>query len=223
MSPQKPSRIELAEMIDHAALSPQATIEDVRSACQLAAQYKIACICVRPSDVALAKSILGKTDVAVGGVIGFPHGSSTTEIKAAETRKAIEDGADELDMVINIGRLVSGEIDFVRDDIKAVVDAAGGRIVKVIFECCYLNRDQMAAACKASEEAGASYVKTSTGTAASGATLEDVSFMRQQVGDRLGVKASGGIHTLEDALAMIDAGATRIGTSSTKQILDALD
>jgi len=152
-------------------------------------------------------------------VVGFPHGAAHSEVKIAEAIRAVADGADELDMVVNVGRLLDGDLDYVRAEIAGVVGAAGGRIVKVILECCYLNRRQMAAACQVAEQAGADFVKTSTGFGAGGAVVEDVRFLRRCVGDRLGVKAAGGIRTLADALVMIQAGATRIGTSCTEQIL----
>jgi len=158
----------------------------------------------------------------VGTVIGFPHGSQTTRIKVAETAQSLSDGAEEFDMVINIGSLRSGDVQYIRDEIAAVVQAAAPRTVKVILECCYLTRDEIAAASRAAIDAGAHFVKTSTGTGPEGAKVNDVRFLRAQVGDKLGVKAAGGIRTLPDALEMIHAGASRIGTSSTQAILDEL-
>jgi len=216
------SRDQLASMIDHAVLSPEATIDDLIAGCELVRRLDVGCVCVRPCDVADVAARLSDTSVAVGTVVGFPHGSAVTAVKAAEARQAIADGADELDMVLNIGALRSGRIDYVRDDIAAVVAVAGGKIVKVILECCYLDRDQKMAACEAAVEAGASFVKTSTGTAPGGATVEDVALLRSQVPDNVGVKAAGGIRTLADALAMIEAGATRIGASATESILAEL-
>jgi deoxyribose-phosphate aldolase len=213
---------ELARMIDHAVLKPDATVDDVRSACELAARYRVASLFVRPCDVVQAVELLGESGVAVGTVIGFPHGTAHSEVKSAEARQDVADGADELDMVINVARLKDGECEYVRDEIAGVVTASGGRIVKVILECCYLTREQMAMGCKAAESASANFVKTSTGFGEYGARVEDVQFLRSQVGDRLGVKAAGGIRTLTDALSMIHAGATRIGTSSTQQILGDL-
>ncbi len=212
----------LAAMIDHSLLPPNLTLDAVADGCRLTARLKTASVCVRPADVALAAEILSGCDVAVGTVIAFPHGTTSTAAKTAETRQAIADGADELDMVLNIGRLCSGEMDFVRSDIAAVVEAADGRCVKVILECCYLHADRIVAGCNASLAAGAHFVKTSTGFGSGGATLEDVRLMRQTVGDSAGVKAAGGIRTLETAIAMIEAGATRIGATATERILAEL-
>lgn len=209
-------------MIDHAVLKPTAGRGDVLAGCELARRLEVASLCVRPCDVAPAARELSGCDVAVGTVIGFPHGTTTTAAKVAEARQAVSDGAEELDMVVNIARLIDGEIDAVRDDIAAVVTAAGGRLVKVILECYYLGRDRMAAGCAATVAAGAQFVKTSTGFADHGATVEDVRFLRGCVGKDFGVKASGGIRSADDALAMIQAGANRIGTSNTEQILNAL-
>ncbi|MHC4983832.1 MAG: deoxyribose-phosphate aldolase [Planctomycetota bacterium] len=216
------SRSEMAGMIDHAFLRPEATRQDLRAACELVKSYKVGCLCVRPCDVAEAAGLLKAAGVKVATAIGFPHGSTVTTIKAAEAARAVADGADELDMAVNIGRLIGGDTGFVRADIAGVVEAAAGRTVKVILECCYLDRDQMAAGCDAAIAAGARFVKTSTGLGPSGAKVEDVRFLRWRVGEALGVKAAGGIRTLADALAMIEAGANRIGTSSTAGILDAL-
>ncbi len=217
------TREKLAAMIDHSLLPPSLTLDEVRDGCKLAARLKTASVCVRPSDVALAAEILSGCDVKVGTVIGFPHGTTSTVAKAAETRQAVADGADELDMVLNIGRLCSGEFDFVRSDIAAVVEAADGRCVKVILECCYLDAERIVAGCNVSLAAGANFVKTSTGFGSGGATLEDVRLMRQTVGDAVGVKAAGGIRTLETAITMIEAGATRLGATATEHILAELD
>ena len=222
MSGRKLTRGELAAMIDHAFLRPEATRADLAAACELVKDYHVGCLCARPSDIAEAAGLLSGTQANVATAIGFPYGSTTTSTKAAEAATAIRDGADELDMVVNIGRLIGGDTDFVRADIVAVVAAAEARTVKVILECCYLNHEQMAAGCEAALAAGAHFVKTSTGTGPSGAKVEDVRFLRSCVGDSAGVKAAGGIRTLADALAMIQAGANRIGTSSTKTILEAL-
>ena len=214
------SREQLAAMIDHAVLQPDATTADLLAGCKLARRLGAATMFVRPCDVAAAAEMLAGGGTALGTVIGFPHGSTHPRVKLAEANQAVADGADELDMVANIARLREGDQRYVRDEIASVVSAGGGRIVKVILECCYLDHGQMAVACRAAEEAGANFVKTSTGFAPGGATDQDVRFLREQVGDRLGVKASGGIRTLADALAMIAAGASRIGTSSTEQILE---
>jgi len=213
------SRDELASMIDHAVLSPNATIDDLREGCELVRRLGVGCMCVRPCDVAAARAQLAGARVAVATVVGFPHGDAVTAIKAAEARQAVADGADELDMVLNIGALRSGRLDYVRDDIAAVVAAADGKIVKVILECCYLDRDRKVAACEAAVQAGADFVKTSTGTGPAGATVEDVALLRAHVPEGVGVKAAGGIRTLGDCLAMIEAGATRVGASATESIL----
>ena len=160
--------------------------------------------------------------VVVGTVIGFPHGTTQSETKLVETLRAVDEGADELDMVVNVGRLRDGDADYVQDEIASVVHQAAGRIVKVILECCYLSRDQIALGCEAAKSARAHFVKTSTGFGPGGAREEDVRFLREQAGDDLHVKAAGGIRTLSDALTMIRAGADRIGTSSTEQILAEL-
>ncbi len=209
-------------MIDHAVLAPQAGLAELSAGCELAAGCGAASLCVRPCDVADAARQLAGSGVAVGTVIGFPHGAVHTSTKVAEARQAIADGANELDMVVNIGWLRDGRSADVRDEIAAVVAAADGRIVKVILECCYLDREQMAAGCAAVVDAGAQFVKTSTGFGSSGATADDVRFLRSQVGQEMGVKASGGIRTLADALAMVDAGADRLGTSRTEAILAEL-
>ncbi|MDP7637358.1 MAG: deoxyribose-phosphate aldolase [Phycisphaerae bacterium] len=222
METQNITRESLAAIIDHAVLSPAATLCDLRDGCELAARYHVASVCVRSCDVAPATEFLAGAPVAVGAVIGFPHGGSDSSVKAAEAVRAVDEGAGELDMVINISHLREQRIDEVRSDIAAVVRPAAGRPVKVILECCYLDQAQMAAGCRAAAEAGAAFVKTSTGFGPSGATVEDVRFLRRQVGNRLGVKAAGGIATLVDALAMIRVGASRIGTSKTNSILKEL-
>lgn len=218
MSELNPNRDALAGMIDHAELRPDGVGADLRAACEVARRYGVASLCVRPCDVAAAREMLAG-GIAVGTVVGFPHGSAATTVKVFEARRAIADGATELDMVVNIGRLRDDDVDYVRDEIAAVVEAAEGRIVKVILECCYLDRNRIAAGCRAAIEAGAGFVKTSTGFGRSGARVRDVRFLRRQVGQSLGVKAAGGIRTLADALRMIRAGASRIGTSHTHNIL----
>ncbi len=212
----------LAAMIDHAILAPNTTENDLHNGCQLAATAGVASICVRPCDVKEAKGILSGAGIVVGTVIGYPHGGETPPAKAFQARQAIDDGADELDMVINIGRLISGRTEVITDEIAQVVQAAKGRLVKVILECCYLNQEQMAVGCGAAVSAGAGFVKTSTGFGPGGATAEDVRFLRSQVAQSIGVKASGGVRTLADAKAMIQAGANRLGTSSTERILAEL-
>jgi len=209
-------------MIDHAVLKPEAKFADVRAACELAGEYRIGSLFVKPCEVVAARGCLNGSSVRLGTVIGFPHGSTYTKVKAAEARQAVADGVVELDMVANIGRLIDTDATYVRDDVAAVVSAAEGRTVKVIIECCCLNRDQMRLACDTIAQAGAAFVKTSTGFAETGATVEDVHFLRDCVGNRLRVKAAGGIRTLSDAFAMIQAGAVRIGTSRSAEILDAM-
>ncbi len=223
MSDEHISRKILAAMIDHAILAPNTTENDLRDGCQLAANAKVASVCVRPCDVRQAKHILAGTGIAVGTVIGYPHGGDTPATKAFGARQAVDDGADELDMVINVGGLISGKCEVITDEISQVVQAGGGRIVKVILECCYLNEQQMAAGCEAAVSGGAAFVKTSTGFGPGGDTAQDVRFLRSKVGPRFGVKASGGIRTIADAKIMIAAGANRLGTSSTEKILADCD
>ncbi|AJH77844.1 deoxyribose-phosphate aldolase [Heyndrickxia coagulans] len=209
----------LAAYIDHTLLKPEATEKDILKLTAEAAQYHFASVCIHPYWVKLAARELAGTGVKVCTVIGFPLGATTTETKAFETKKAIGDGADEIDMVINIGALKSGNTEAVEADIRAVVEAAQGKLVKVIIETCLLTNEEKELACRLSVKAGAHFVKTSTGFSTGGATVEDVKLMRQTVGDKAGVKASGGIHTKAEAEAMIEAGATRIGASSGVKIV----
>jgi deoxyribose-phosphate aldolase len=213
---------QVAKMIDHALLRPELTDADIRRGCAVAAQYRVMSACVRASDVPLAAEVLSGTGVLVGTVIGFPHGAVATRIKAAETVLAGEQGAGELDMVVNIGWLRSGNLDAVEADIRAVVDAAGSVPVKLILETAYLTDEEKVAGCHAAERAGAAFVKTSTGFAPTGATVADVALMRATVSSRLGVKASGGVRTLDQLLELANAGANRIGASATADILDDL-
>ncbi len=213
---------DIAGMIDHAILKPELTRDQVDADLDVAARYGIFSVCVRPSDVAHAVARLDGSGVAVGTVIGFPHGTTSTAAKVAESRQALADGAVELDMVLNIGRLRSGLLDDVRDDIAAVVEASGGHVVKVIFETAYLSDDEIVAACRATTEAGAQFVKTSTGFAGGGATVEHVRLMAAHVPDTVQVKASGGVRSLDTLLEMRDLGVTRFGTSATATILDEL-
>ncbi|MEK5268789.1 deoxyribose-phosphate aldolase [Weizmannia sp. FSL W8-0401] len=209
----------LAAYIDHTLLKPEATEKDILKLTAEAAQYHFASVCIHPYWVKLAARELAGTGVKVCTVIGFPLGATTAETKAFETKKAIGDGADEIDMVINIGALKSGNTEAVEADIRAVVEAAQGKLVKVIIETCLLTNEEKELACRLSVKAGAHFVKTSTGFSTGGATVEDVKLMRQTVGDKAGVKASGGIHTKAEAEAMIEAGATRIGASSGVKIV----
>jgi len=213
---------QLAKVIDHSLLRPELTESDIVAGCELAARYHVATVCVKPCHVKLAKEQLEESDVIVSTVVGFPHGSNLTAIKVAEAQMAMAEGALELDMVLNIGQLRSGKNDFVRDEIKAVCDAAHARgvKVKVIFENVYLTDEEKVTACKLSEEAGADWVKTSTGFAPGGATLEDLRLMRANVSDKVQIKAAGGVRTLPALLDVIDAGATRCGATATATILD---
>lgn len=216
-------RTRIASTIDHALLRPDLTMAEVLDGCALAARYQVASVCCRPADVARCAEALAGSPVEVGTVIGFPHGAHTTGAKAFEVSTAAAQGATEFDMVLNIGWLRSGLDAEVEADIAAVVEAAEGQVVKVIFENAYLTDSEIVRACRLTEAAGAQYVKTSTGFAATGATLEHVRLMRASVSPTMKVKASAGIRTLDDIVAFIEAGCDRIGTSSTAAILDALD
>jgi deoxyribose-phosphate aldolase len=213
---------QLAKTIDHSLLRPELDDDFIADGCRLAAEYEVASVCVRPTDVRRAAELLAGTDVAVGTVIGFPHGSSTTATKVFEAREALDAGATELDMVIDIGALKSGRDEEVGADIGAVVDVAhaAGAIVKVILENAYLTDDEKVRGCRLAEAAGADFVKTSTGFATSGATHADLELMRRTVSDRVRVKAAGGVRTLDDLLAVMSLGVTRIGATQTKSILD---
>ena len=212
---------QLARTIDHSLLRPELTQADVAAGCELAARYHVASVCVKPCHVKLAKKLLADSDVAVGTVVGFPHGNSTMATKVFETQEAVAAGATEIDMVINIGELRSGHADYVRNEIRAVVNAAHPQaIVKVILENAYLTHAEKVLGCQLVEEAGADFVKTSTGFAPTGATVEDIALMRATVGPQVQVKAAHGVRTLDQLLAMIDAGATRSGATATAAILD---
>jgi deoxyribose-phosphate aldolase len=215
---------EIAAMIDHTLLKPQATAVDIRRLCRKARQYGFATVCVNPYWVTLAASELAGSSVQVAAVAGFPLGANTTDTKVAETEAVIAAGAREVDMVLNIGELCAGNLDTVQQDIAAVVGAAHARgaLVKVILETCLLDDGKKTAASIISKQSGADFVKTSTGFSAHGATVHDVALMRRAVGPETGVKASGGIRTLEDLEAMRTAGANRIGTSSGVQIVEAM-
>jgi deoxyribose-phosphate aldolase len=213
---------QLAKVIDHSLLRPELTEADVIAGCQLAARYHTATVCVKPCHVRLAKEVLKDSDVLVSTVVGFPHGSNLTSIKVAEAQQAMDDGARELDMVLNIGQLRSGKTDQVREDIRAVCEVAHARDakVKVILENAYLTDEEKVIACQLCEEAGADWVKTSTGFAPSGATLADLRLMRANVSEKVQVKAAGGIRTLSALLEAIDTGITRCGATATAAILD---
>ncbi|WP_045521286.1 deoxyribose-phosphate aldolase [Neobacillus niacini] len=206
--------------MDHTLLSPVTNENEIIILCQEAKQYGFASVCVNPAWVSLSTELLRDSDVNVCTVIGFPLGANTPETKAFETKNAIENGAAEVDTVINIGALKDKNDALVEEDIRSVVDTAKGKaLVKVIIEACLLTNEEKVRACELSVKAGADYVKTSTGFSLHGATVEDVAIMRKAVGPNIGVKASGGVRNIEDIKAMIDAGATRIGTSSAIKIL----
>jgi deoxyribose-phosphate aldolase len=215
----KPS--ELARFFDHTLLKPEATRAQVEALCQEAIRYGFYAVCVNPSYVALAASILKGTGVKVCSVVGFPLGATLPEVKAFEAEKVIAMGAEEVDMVMNIGAMKSGDYTLVRDDIAKVVEVAhsGRALVKVILETALLTPEEKTKACQLALEAGADFVKTSTGFGPGGATVEDVRLMRAVVGDKIGVKAAGGISSLDQALAMIEAGANRIGASRSVKII----
>lgn len=219
----KLSRKELAKMIDSTNVRATATKKEIEKLCKEAIKYGFQCAVVNPSYVKFAAELLKGSNVKVCSTVGFPFGVSLPEIKALEAVKAVEDGAEELDMVINLGVLKSGDYDFVKRDILAVVDVkrlSSEIIVKVIIETAYLIRDEKILACKLVKEAGADFVKTSTGLFGKGATVEDVRLMRETVGEVMGVKAAGGIRTYADAIAFIKAGANRIGTSTASAIIE---
>jgi len=213
----------IARMIDHTLLKADATNEQIEQLCNEAKEYNFASVCVNPTWVEKCAKILQGTDVKVCTVIGFPLGASTLETKAFETKNAIENGATEVDMVINIGALKKGDNESVERDIRAVVEAAKGKaLTKVIIETCLLTDEEKVRACELSVKAGADFVKTSTGFSTGGATVEDIALMRKTVGPTIGVKASGGVRSAEDAQSMIKAGATRIGASSSIAIVKGL-
>jgi len=218
---------ELAKYIDHTILGPTATKEGVKKLCEEAVQYDVASVCVNPCHATLAKSYLGDSDVLLCVVVGFPHGMSMPETKAYEAQKAIEDGADELDMVINVAALKEGDLAWVENDIREVCSvaekAARSVDVKVILEMALLTEEEKVTGATITKAAGAQFAKTSTGFASGGATLEDVALLRRVVGDEMGVKAAGGIRDAATAQAMIDAGASRIGASRTVEILDSIE
>lgn len=211
---------DVAATIDHAILKPELTLAEVDAELDVAARYALFSVCVRPGDIRHVVERLEGTGVATGTVIGFPHGTTSTAAKVAEAKQALADGAVELDMVLNIGRLRSALIDDVEQDIRAVVEAADGHVVKVILETAYLDEGQIIAACHAAERAGASFVKTSTGFAGGGATVEHLTIMRAEVSDAVQVKASGGVRSLDTLLEMRELGVTRFGTSASATILD---
>jgi len=218
-----PQDISLAGMIDHTLLKPDATSDKIAQLCFEARKYHFASVCVNPTHVKLCADLLRGSEVKVCTVIGFPLGATATEVKAFETRNALDNGATEIDMVINIGALKAGELDLVAKDIRAVVETghAAEALVKVIIETALLTDEEKVTACLLAKEAGADYVKTSTGFSGGGATVHDIELMRKTVGPTLGVKASGGVHSREEAEALVAAGATRIGASAGVKIIQA--
>ena len=216
---------EVAATIDHAVLKPEMTEDDIRKNAAMCIRLGVASMCVRPSDIALAKQLLEGTPVKVSCVLSFPHGADTTAVKVFQAKQAIADGAQEIDMVMNIGQFMSGNYDYVRNDIKAVVDVAhqSGVIVKVIQESGFLTLEQVAKACELSYEAGADFVKTSTGFGPGSATPEIIDVMIKTVGDKMQVKPSGGIRTWETAVGYLKQGATRLGVGATETVLKGSD
>ena len=211
---------DVAKTIDHSLLRPELDLDTVREGVELALRYDVASATVRPADVAWAAELVAGSDVLISTVVGFPHGSHTTATKSAEAAELVDAGADEIDMVLNIGRLISGDDRYVEDDIRAVVEAADGRLVKVIFENAYLNEDQKIRACGLTAAAGAGFVKTSTGFAPSGATIDDLKLMREHSPAHVQVKAAGGVRTLDALLEVMAVGVTRIGATATATILE---
>ncbi len=216
---------EIADVLDHSLLRPDITVQELKEGCALAKEYKCISVCVRPSDLPIVCEELKGSDVLATTVIGFPHGTCTTETKVFETQDAVRKGAVEVDMVINIGRMKSGEYDYVQDEIAQVAKAAheGGALLKVIFENYYLTQEEKIKCCELCKKAGADFIKTSTGYAGGGATIEDLKLMVAHA-DGMKVKAAGGVKTLDQALAVIATGTVRIGTRSSKEILlDAVE
>ena len=211
-----------SKMIDHSLLNPVLTDEELDGGCQLALDYDVASVCIKPYYLKRCSDLLAGSTVVPSTVIGFPHGSNTTAIKLAETEQALADGGVELDMVVNIGRVLSGNWDFVRQDLRAVIDRThqGGGLVKVIFENCYLNDDQKIRLCEICGELGADWVKTSTGYGTGGATDEDLKLMRKHSPEAVQVKAAGGVRDLDRLLEVRAIGVTRAGATSTEKMLD---
>jgi deoxyribose-phosphate aldolase len=216
------TKTQLASFIDHTVLKPMEGRSALEKLCAEAREHAFFAVCVNPAWVSLCHDLLAGSPVKLAVVAGFPLGANRSDVKAFEAARAVDDGADEIDMVLNVGALRDGDTAYVEADIRAVVKASAGRLVKVIFETCYLTDEQIVTACKLSVNAGARYVKTSTGFGSAGATAAHIALMRREVGPSIGVKASGGVKTLQAALAMIEAGASRIGTSSGIDIVKAL-
>ena len=219
VSPTCPPKYEMAKWIDHTLLKPDATQEQVEKICSEAKEYQFASVCINPTWVSLCYKLLRASNVKVCTVIGFPLGATLPEVKASEARQVVNMGAQEVDMVINIGALKSGDLVLVEHDIRSVVRAAGRKVVKVILETCLLTDEEKVAASAIAQKAGADFVKTSTGFSTGGATVTDVALMRKVVGPAMGVKASGGVRSYEEACKMVEAGATRIGASASVEIV----
>ncbi len=213
---------DIAKMIDHSLLRPNLSVDDIIKGCAISRKYDVKAVCCVPTDIALCKKELAGTDVRIAVVVGFPHGYSTTSAKVFEAREAVAAGAHELDMVLHIGRLLSRDFDYVRADVKAVVEAAHPHkvLVKVILENCYLTDELKKIGCRLCEEAGADFVKTSTGFAKGGATIEDLILMRAAVSQKVQVKAAGGVRDLDAALKVREVGATRFGATATEAIME---
>jgi deoxyribose-phosphate aldolase len=217
-------RKEVARMIDHTVLKAETSSEKVRQICNEALENNFASVCINPCNISLAAEMLKESGVKVCTVIGFPLGANTTAVKTFETEDAIKNGAQEVDMVINIGKLKDKDYEYVKNDIKAVVDAAKGKaLTKVIIETCLLTDEEKVIVCRLSKEAGADFVKTSTGFSTGGAKAEDIKLMRETVGPNIGVKASGGVHDYAGAKALVEAGASRIGASASILICQGAD
>lgn len=211
--------MKLSKYVDHTLLKPEASTSQIKELCNQAKKYDFASVCVNPTHIALCKKELEGSDVKVCTVIGFPLGMNLTKTKVEEAELCIQQGAEEIDMVINVGMLKAGHDDYVEEEIRQLKAVAGSKILKVIIETCLLTDEEKVRACVASKRAGADFVKTSTGFSTGGATVHDVALMRKTVGPDMGVKASGGVRTHEDLIAMVEAGASRIGTSNGTKIL----
>jgi deoxyribose-phosphate aldolase len=224
MSPELTSS-QIAKYIDHTLLKQEASVQQITKLCEEAAKYKFASVCVNATNVALCAKLLKGSGVKVCSVVGFPLGATLPSVKAFEAEQVIADGASEIDMVLNVGAMKSGNFALVKDDVAAVVKASHAKkaIVKVIIETCLLTDEEKVKACQLCKEAGADFVKTSTGFNTGGATLEDVALMRKTVGPDMGVKAAGGVRSHDDVVAMINAGATRIGTSGGVKIIEGAE
>ncbi|MGQ9525837.1 MAG: deoxyribose-phosphate aldolase [Armatimonadota bacterium] len=213
---------EIAKMIDHSLLSPALTDEELEKGCRLAREYEVASVCIKPYGVPMAVDLLAGSTVKVGTTIGFPHGGHTTQVKVAEADQALDDGADELDMVVNIGKVLSEDWDYVRADIRSIVEVAHSRqcIVKVIFENSYLQDEHKIRLCEICAEVGADFAKTSTGYGPGGATIEDLRLMREHLPPTIQLKAAGGVRSLDALLEVRAIGVTRVGATRTAEILD---